>query len=1201
VTKLIGGLGWLGSLCLCVAVLLGGCSSGEEGLEQDFQADGVQKGALGVRSQRSGALTPKLDCVSEEGGQLVARFGYEYTPKKHTGKRSFARWRDDDGHDDDGHDDDGHDDDGHDDDGHGDDEHGPRSLSVPVGQDNKFTPGPADRGQPTKFIEGEHSDVVRVPFAKALTWKLLGKSVTAHKESPRCEVSGPAAVGVAWQEAPVVLVATRGYGGAASEAGSATLPEPTEFEVPARLRVQQGNAGDQRAVLSFKDEAGELVRCTYRGGARASGSKDELELAKGRYYELKHCTQGYEGGKRARARWFSLELKGGDEKQGRTAVELHLGVNACSAPLDPPILPAESVRLRRGFSWKRTKALPELDPQGNPALHHALIYVRDKEELEGLDELLIHWSPKPFFASELGSYLGRCGAIHYEGDGRGSFVFAILPAITYNLIRQGALNPDPVEGDQSLFEAVILRAPPEEITNSDGSLSWDALKSAAYLYRGLTALPDEPLQQPFWNSVKRRLARAIAQTVKSTVRVVTAGLGVIDGAITGRSTVAVDLHVLNRDPLFGLRRVMTRAWGPDAGTELRLGGVRVEVLQWSSFWLPTQFSGTLGNDGKARIRVAKGGTGRNGTICMAMKNDAATLTTFLLPTDICDFRLSAGYGQAFERDLDLDIRADNYEVHTLTQVADAHAYARAVMGYTPAHAEIAHGWLGNLLGGGNTIYAPCFSFPNIAQEAINTSLNALFGALTPIVGPVAAISGELFSIVDQVDIVMPNIARARDNRGVMVHEYGHFLLCSLLYDANPTGMTFFTSKRIFEGSEVDLRDESAILNEAFADFIAGQVVSGVNYFTPPNFAPSQNMSYCRGGLPCLEANGTGLERDGSGIHGDFPSRYEIAQAATLFHDAFDGHSWRGTNNPTNGDAWLYNDTLKILEYTPIGYGDAQDERIALSGGNIERWITFWARDFTPALVKDELYSSLARVIRGNSWCEKCQLFALHVPNGGSSMREHMQACTRGPIVNWIGGPPAPLERLSDSCQVCEADEILQAGACSPCPLGTTPNLSRTACIACGVDAILDFTPRVCDFFGSASFGAGAAGTCDAVHIVDVIKLKENAALAPACSVGEFPVEVRSRAQGRAECEAVQAVVTLEGMSSSGASTMLAQQSVSGTYVEIRFGPIDASYCSLWSASLPLPVARAFDTARVTVATTSGVSISIIAGTPPESR
>jgi hypothetical protein len=117
----------------------------------------------------------------------------------------------------------------------------------------------------------------------------------------------------------------------------------------------------------------------------------------------------------------------------------------------------------------------------------------------------------------------------------------------------------------------------------------------------------------------------------------------------------------------------------------------------------------------------------------------------------------------------------------------------------------------------------------------------------------------------------------------------------------------------------------------------------------------------------------------------------------------------------------------------------------------------------------------------------------------------------------------------------------------------------------------------------------------------VIKLKENAALAPACGVGEFPIAVTPLTQGRAECEAVRAVVTLEGMSSSGASTMLAQQTVSGRYVDVTFGPIDRSYCDLWSASLPLSVARAFDTARVTVATTSGVSISIIAGTQPGPR
>ncbi|MDX2056078.1 MAG: hypothetical protein SFV15_26995 [Polyangiaceae bacterium] len=1231
-----------------MAALVLGCSAGE----RPGEVIGTQRSALQASAERCGAPTPRLSCVSEESGQLVAHFGYEYTlPGPHENDsrssedvRKSARSQEDVGahsdrrrNDDEGGDDEGDDDEGDDDETENADSCD-RSLTIAVGSRNRFSPSPVDRGQPKEFVPGVHDNVFRVPFAGSVTWTLAGKSITAGPQSTKCTPPVPDSVDVSWADAPVLLEASRGYSPIRSEVGKVELTQAIEFEIPSKLRVQQGNAGNQIAVLTFKDEEGDRVRCTYRGGARACRLDDELELAKGRYYNFASCTRGYEAGDNAVSRSFSLELKGGDEKQGRTAVELHLGANACSAPLDPPITPEESVRMRRAFSWQRTEALPEVGPDGNPALRYAVIYVRDKEELAGLDELLIHHSRKPFFVPELAPYLGRCGAIQYDGDGRGSFVFAILPALTYNLIREAALNPDPVEGDQTLFEAIVLRDAPEEMANDDGSLSWQALKSVAYHYRELRVLPEDPVQQPFWNRLKRRVAKAIAQTAKGVVRTVTDGLGEIDAFISGESTVWVDLHVLNRDAAFGGDRVMTRAWGPNAGSELRLGGIRVEVLQWSSFLLPTQFHATLGYGGTVGIKVAKEGSARNGGVCMAMENSAVSLTTALLPTDICDFRQFLGpNGFAFNRDINLNIHAKNYEIHTMAQVSDAAQYAREMMGYHPAHAEIAHGWLGTLLGGGKTIYAPCFSFPNINQEVINTGVSGVLSAASLVLGPVAAVSGEVLSTLNQVDIVMPNIKLSRDNRGVMVHEYGHFLLCSMLYDESPTSMSAFTAKRIFEGQSVDLADEAAILNEAFADFIASQVVSGVNYFAPPGVEQSQNMSYCRNfaNAPiCLDANGTGVEGDGSGITGNFPSRYEIAQATTLFHDAFDGTLWRGTDRPTNADAWNLNQSVvpELLEYTPTDYGDAQDERIIMPASGIRTWITKWASDFTPTLVKDELFSSLASVIRGSSWCDICQMFALHVPNSGSTMREQMDACTRAPLVNWVGAPPAPLNRLSDTCVACSPTEILQGGACmpcgsreiaspdgrscvcadpddvrfagvcAPCPPGQTPNPGRTACIGCGVDAVVDLSPNACRFDDSATVVGGGSAACDQVHIADFVQVASSAPAAASCNITSFPFRIDAGASGQAPCEALQARVVVDLTFVGGSASRIYDQEVNGLFSSngaaclpngdcLSFGET----CSLLSFSFTTGQASNIESIRATVYTGASVTFSSDAG------
>jgi uncharacterized repeat protein (TIGR01451 family) len=62
-------------------------------------------------------------------------------------------------------------------------------VSIPVGADNRFTPNPADRGQPEVFEPGRVVGVLQTPFqagAAALQWTLSGETATASSSSPRC-------------------------------------------------------------------------------------------------------------------------------------------------------------------------------------------------------------------------------------------------------------------------------------------------------------------------------------------------------------------------------------------------------------------------------------------------------------------------------------------------------------------------------------------------------------------------------------------------------------------------------------------------------------------------------------------------------------------------------------------------------------------------------------------------------------------------------------------------------------------------------------------------------------------------------------------------------------------------------------------------------------------------------------------------------
>jgi CSLREA domain-containing protein len=61
------------------------------------------------------------------------------------------------------------------------------TVNIPVGSDNRFTPTPQDRGQPTSYAPGRQRAVFEVGFDnQALVWRLDGRTSTASRGSRRC-------------------------------------------------------------------------------------------------------------------------------------------------------------------------------------------------------------------------------------------------------------------------------------------------------------------------------------------------------------------------------------------------------------------------------------------------------------------------------------------------------------------------------------------------------------------------------------------------------------------------------------------------------------------------------------------------------------------------------------------------------------------------------------------------------------------------------------------------------------------------------------------------------------------------------------------------------------------------------------------------------------------------------------------------------
>lgn len=843
--------------------------------------------------------------------------------------------------------------------------------------------------------------------------------------------SAPAQIDVAVGNPLATLRASRLYGPTTSwEDAERTFTEPTEVTLPEQLPVTIGNSGNHKVVLSFLSANGELVHCHYRGGSRAPHPDTARELALARSYRFDRCSNAAKAGDRVTTTWVKLHVQLGDQKDpaGRTEVELRLGETF--PELAPPISPEDSIAIRDAFSWQRTQALPETNAEGHPSLYYFIIYLEDREQTEALDEMLIHHSPLPFFTSELTRWDGQMGLFNHQGDGTGLFVFAIMPAVTYNLLRQAALDGD------VMYRVIQPREIPAEARGADGSISYEALRLSGFRYLDQDPPTDElgTQEQKLFGRIIRKVVAAVVSVVKAVVRGVQQGIGLVDRWVTGSVELTVALDLRNTDPAFGGRidrfggpgasTPMQRAWGARAGQQVRLPGVRVTARQLAAGALPTMFTDHTNDDGVARMKVARG---RTTSICLATENSAAQITRFLIEMEVCDFRSMPGARLNTNATYRLFLQHRFFNV--LAQATEGQAYLREVVGSTPRKAEILVGYFADLFGG--SAVAPAFGYPSLAYDATLLSLAALAAAnpkffwATPVI--LAAWPTYAVDIILSAD-PEGDFDKNFDSRALVSHEYGHFAMASLLYAQgveNVSGAYFAAvvqRVRQEQGSPSVGDVQGAYINEAFADFFASQVAGGTNYYTPDdddlptatdtNHCGLGPIEYCQAqpstDNPCVETN----ERDTR----TFLRR--VDRLVTLLHDAYDG--WAiGANTPGHGRAWgrmdggnnrltCGNATTATLVYTPTPVGDNGDEEIRLAGGQIRNLFRYWDGR-SNRLTENSFLAALADTMRESNynWCQQCQLFALHDPDYSTLMtpEEMLTLCEQSSIANWIGPRP----------------------------------------------------------------------------------------------------------------------------------------------------------------------------------------------------
>jgi hypothetical protein len=214
-------------------------------------------------------------------------------------------------------------------------------------------------------------------------------------------------------------------------------------------------------------------------------------------------------------------------------------------------------------------------------------------------------------------------------------------------------------------------------------------------------------------------------------------------------------------------------------------------------------------------------------------------------------------------------------------------------------------------------------------------------------------------------------------------------MCSLLGRQGADAFQLAWTDVIFATSDQENpENDTSYLNEAFADFLASQVVGGTNYFGPTSdFFSSESMDYCDAGSLCLEENFSAAATYRNGV----------ARAATLLHDAFDGPN----SQPNDGSHWRELGGAAVY----VGGEDSNraDEDVELPASDLRRLFGYWDARGT-LLNEDNFLGGLADLARARGYreIEVCRLFALHEPSGRCPAY-----VSDTPWLAWVAVPSSP--------------------------------------------------------------------------------------------------------------------------------------------------------------------------------------------------
>jgi hypothetical protein len=681
------------------------------------------------------------------------------------------------------------------------------------------------------------------------------------------------------------------------------------------------------------------------------------------------------------------------------------------------------------------------------------------------------------------------------------FTFALIPGAVYNALRQAAL------GGEVFYRVIQLRPVPAGARNDNGSVSYEALRQSLFLYRneqpddaGAAPVPPTLVQPtPLVRATRKRTTRSagtddqpqlevvarpgglafftigsllsgIVEVAQGAVNQVQKGIGRIDRAFRGSARFTVQTSLYNTDPFFGdllpgdpmagrKATPLIRPWGPNAGARIHLEGVRINVRAQTLGFLGTLFPGDTNADGWAQMQVS---TGVDLSVCMEVENAAAEVRAGYTEIQICDFHSYQRH--AVEDSEFVLISMQHGTVNVLAMASDGREWLKQVAGFHPHKAKILVGLWADMIGtfNGGAASAPCFTFDSHMVSIFYTWMLLLGETITLFAGPAAAavVTGMLIFLVESIarnDIFLPSGSNGDNHRsrGVVIHEYGHFALCSLLASQGPTPIRVaYSDAAIQRITNLDANNDpppdhdGAYINEAFADFFTSQVAGGVNYFEPQGslFQEFGPMSWCNDAStlgPCMDYN-----KPSTTTFDD-----QVERIATILTDAFDRPNPVSPADLSSGTLWENVGTMSSprmqlasgrFTLPTFPSSTSPDEAVSLPA-------SAWKEIVFRQIIRDPATRPLIRehsflgalddlmAEHGYNWCQRCKVFALHepgVPDPASDLDISNFCAANARIRRWMPAPPDPSQPGS-----CNA-------ASTRCAPGTGMNPDHTQCVPC---------------------------------------------------------------------------------------------------------------------------------------------------------